>query len=663
MELTSGPQENAFKAASEVSSSVTTDIATSQILIIEEEEEILESDEPTGSTSTLSSLTPVFRWSPSALAFSNTTPWLARILFPTVCLVTHILFFYGQTAPMWKLRLVADIDVWANATDFATKQTFNLIGVKYDNHFVYEEDKNVQTFTYAYAINHLWLAKGIPGKILPRVAAILLIVFSGAWPHIKLLWLHATWFFGKQAAARTTTLQWLSALGKWSLADVLVVCVMVGVLNLDWIVDPAAIKEGIISDLPAILQIIESQYDETGLCNKLLKLHCENAKKAATRAKCKACITAVSEAYTRPDWAQSTGKSLLNGVDTSGGGSATLRVVGMRGIYAFCGAVIVSILLSLLVDIFDNRAKQALRKQQEQERALASGQPNSLQPVSSPVGDNEWSQPLLGNTGRSSPLELDAGLEDNMAPRQRALRRFSPLFLLAVVSTLLFVLAAVDLDTMERRVLGAGPEMLHDILGVNWERSYSLRSLMWTTGAHGGWDFMLMGTFALFCVLGPLIRSVLLLLVALLDGCRIPVHPVADLVNFIGAFCSWEVFAIAIMMVQMLMPSITNTIIRNKVCQKISDDGSCLQVEFNVLPWTFWTVALGGLLLVASSCTAVSRGTDRSPLDYSSSTRTRSQSGAVLSNHDYERLQNGGQGTRQYLDEGLDQLVFETNDV
>jgi hypothetical protein len=250
-----------------------------------------------------------------------------------------------------------------------------------------------------------------------------------------------------------------------------------------------------------------------------------------------------------------------------------------------------------------------------------------------------------------------------MAPRQRALRRFSPLFLLAVVSTLLFVLAAVDLDTMERRVLGAGPEMLHDILGVNWERSYSLRSLMWTTGAHGGWDFMLMGTFALFCVLGPLIRSVLLLLVALLDGCRIPVHPVADLVNFIGAFCSWEVFAIAIMMVQMLMPSITNTIIRNKVCQKISDDGSCLQVEFNVLPWTFWTVALGGLLLVASSCTAVSRGTDRSPLDYSSSTRTRSQSGAVLSNHDYERLQNGGQGTRQYLDEGLDQLVFETNDV
>jgi hypothetical protein len=45
---------------------------------------------------------------------------------------------------------------------------------------------------------------------------------------------------------------------------------------------------------------------------------------------------------------------ILNGVDTNGGGIANLRVVGMRGIYAFCGAVVVSILLNLIVDIFDH---------------------------------------------------------------------------------------------------------------------------------------------------------------------------------------------------------------------------------------------------------------------------------------------------------------------
>ena len=671
MELSGIPQERGLAVAmvSKTNGSVVTDVVAGHILIIEEE--ILESDEPAvADTSTLSRSTPVFRWSPSALAFANTTPWLARFLFPTVCLMTHILFYYGQTAPMWKLRMVSDIDVWANATDFTTKHTFSLIGVKEHNHFVFEEDKDVQTFTYAYAIHHLWLAKGIPGKILPRAAAVLLMVFSGAWPHIKLLWLHATWFFGKQATSRTTTLQWLSTLGKWSLADVLVVCVMVGVLNLDWNVDPAAIKDGIVSDLPAILKIVESLYDETGLCNKLLKIQCENAKKASTRAKCTACVTAVSEAYTRPDWAQSTGKSLLNGVDTSGGGSATLRVVGMRGIYAFCGAVIVSILLSLLVDIFDSRAKRELRKRQERERAMLNRslrpreqqQPHSLSPESSQIGHDELAQPLLGITDRSSPLELDSGMEDFVPLRQLTLRLFSPIFFLAVLSTLLVVISAVDLDTMERKVLGAGPEMLHDILGVNWERNYSLNSLMWTTGAHGGWDYMLMGTFGLFCVLGPLIRSGLLLLVALLDRCRLPVHHVTSLVGFIGAFCSWEVFAIAIVMVQMLMPSITNTIIRNKACQTISDDGSCLQVEFNILPLTFWTIALGGLLLILSSCFAINRG-NKGSSPSSPSTLTHPRSSFMLSNHDYERLQSIEQGTSEYVDDGIDHLVFETNDV
>jgi hypothetical protein len=654
---------------------------SNEVVIIEEEE--FEDTEST-MTTTLSSwasstagvLTPTFRWSPTALAFANTTPWLARVLFPSVCIITHILFYYGQTAPMWKLRLVADIDVWANATDFTTKQTFNLVGLKYDNHFQYQEDRDVQTFTYYYAIHHLWLAKGIPGKVLPRLAAVLLIVFSGIWPHMKLAWLQATWFFRKQAAARTTTLQWLSTLGKWSLADVLVVCVMVGVLNLDWIVDPAAIKEGVISDLPAILQIVEAQYDETGLCNKLLKLHCQDAKKAATRAKCRACTSVVTEAYTRPDWAQSTGKSLLKGVDTSGGGMATLRVLGMRGIYVFCGAVIVSILLSLMVDIFDHRAKQELRKQQEREQALVGEiqrpppqEQQSAREASSPTAEQQLQEPLLGGgSGRASPLELDIGdYEHSMSNNHRPnVYLFSYRYFVTAVGTTLLVMAAVDWDTMERRVFGAGPEMLHDILGVDWERNYSLRSLMWTAGAHGGWDYMLMGTFGLFCVLGPAIRAVLLLVVALLDRCRLPVEPVANLVNFIGAFCSWEVFAIAIVMVQMLMPSITNTIIRNKACEKISDDGSCLQVEFNILPWTFWTIVLGGVLLIAVSCVAISRGTDRSTTTSRTamiSSRAPLLSSVMTPNHDYERLQGVGQGTSESVEDGLHELVFETNQV
>ncbi len=651
-----------------------------EVLIIEEEEKEEDTDvgdeiRPVMTLFAAGLTPPVFRWTPTALAFANTTPWLARVFFPTLCVMTHILFYYGQTAAMWKLRMVADIDVWANATDFTTKQTFNLIGLKYDNHFTYQEDRDVQTFTYYYAIHHLWLAKGIPGKVVPRLAAMLLIVFSGIWPHCKLAWLQLTWFFKKQAAARTTTLQWLSTLGKWSLADVLVVCVMVGVLNLDWNVDPAAIKEGVISDLSAILQIVESQYDETGLCNKLLKLHCESAKKASTRAKCKACTSVVTEAYTRPDWAQSTGKSLLDGMDTSGGGVATLRVIGMSGIYAFCGAVIVSILLSLMVDIFDHRAKQALRNQQERQQTLGGhrhipGDQQRFMDATSPVTEQGLQQPLLGEIGRTSPLELDIGQEDESMTiiRRPLMPQFSYRFLVTVVGILSLVMVAVDWETMERKVFGAGPQMLHDILGVDWERNYSLRSLMWTTGAHGGWDYMLMGTFGLFCVLGPVIRAVLVLLVTLLDRCRLPIDTVANLVNFIGAFCSWEVFAIAIVMVQMLMPSITNTIIHNKVCAQISNDGSCLQVEFNVLPNTFWMIIVGGVLLIAAACVAVGRSTDRSTSTSNqshamASSRAPTLSSVMTPNHNYERLHGVRTRTNEGVEDGIHELVFETNQV
>jgi hypothetical protein len=53
---------------------------------------------------------------------------------------------------------------------------------------------------------------------------------------------------------------------------------------------------------------------------------------------------------------------------------------------------------------------------------------------------------------------------------------------------------AFDWDTMERQVHGAGPMLLHNVLGVSWERPNSLRSLMWTTRDAGGWDCLLMGS-------------------------------------------------------------------------------------------------------------------------------------------------------------------------
>mmetsp|Transcript_18978 Transcript_18978/g.47006 ORF Transcript_18978/g.47006 Transcript_18978/m.47006 type:complete len:705 (-) Transcript_18978:1689-3803(-) len=541
-----------------------------------------------------------------SLATSPNTPLWAKILLPILCLSCHAIFYYGQTAPMWKLRTFAEIDAWANATDFTSRTAFDTVGLPRQMNFKISEDKDVETFTYYYAIDHLWVAKGLPGKALPRAAAILLVIFSGFWPHIKLLLLNVTWFCGKYPT-RTKHLQWLSTLGKWSLADVLVVCVMVGVLHLDWIVVPEDIKQGVITDLPQLIEVTKSLYDHRQLCDKLLKLQCAHEKNVIKKTKCHACWTLVDEAYSRPEWARDTGAKIFSGVRVNGGGLATLRVVGMKGIYAFSAAVILSILLSFVIDIFDHKAKiqglkdprslvaEGHRRGQRERHDLALSE------------EHELEQPLLNST-EPEPLEVDLGdFEAYRPPRNVQDAVFALVFFLLTSLTAILIFYGVGVDTMERQVKGAGPMMLHDILGVDWNTDYSLRSLMWTTGAAGSWDYLLMGTFALFIVLGPTIRAVQLEMVALFYHCRRPVSVVSTLIKFVGPFCAWEVFGIAIVMTQLLMPMITNTIIDNPACASISDDGSCLQVEFNILPYPFGVVTVGWILLCSMSNMVVSR--------------------------------------------------------
>jgi hypothetical protein len=62
-------------------------------------------------------------------------------------------------------------------------------------------------------------------------------------------------------------------------------------------------------------------------------------------------------------------------------------------------------------------------------------------------------------------------------------------------------------------------------------------------------------------------------------------------------------------MVDMLMPTITNTIIHKPdLCSVVSPDGSCLQVDFDVVTSQFAYVVVGGVLLVGVSAWAVVSG-------------------------------------------------------
>lgn len=110
--------------------------------------------------------------------------------------------------------------------------------------------------SYWYSIVHLWeqpgpteppgcdvyhspppcVATSYPG----RAAAAALFIFSFIWPHVKLFLLHAYYYAPLGAARRRNGLYWFSFFGKWSLADVLVMCCVIGLFNLD--VDMALVQ-------------------------------------------------------------------------------------------------------------------------------------------------------------------------------------------------------------------------------------------------------------------------------------------------------------------------------------------------------------------------------------------------------------------------------------
>jgi hypothetical protein len=390
-----------------------------------------------------------------------------------------------------------------------------------------------------------------------------------------------------------------------------------------------------------VIHAISSLYTSEELCEHFLHYSCTNPSKLNHKIRCTACLNGVETAFNHPEWAGTTGKSILQGVETSGGGSVQLRVVGMSGIYAFCLAVIVSICLSLAVDVFDNRARRALDQEQATQMSstttttcpdetpllLPDGDDNgslsepllrssssSGQPPSSPLLENETDgrgpsfEPLLnGNNGQhgSSLSQVNGAFNgayidiDPMLYVPRYYFSWSRIILTGVsVIVLVVIICAAALPTMERRVFGAIPQLLTDILGVVWTQDYSLSSLVRTTGAAGGWDLLLMATFSLFVVFGPILRSSLCIFGLIVPLPKSVRGTVMHAIDYLGAFCALEVFVVAVFMVDLLMPAITSTIINKPQCGQIYPGSSCLEVEFAILWRKFNLIFVGGFFLI-----------------------------------------------------------------
>jgi len=113
------------------------------------------------------------------------------------------------------------------------------------------------------------------------------------------------------------------------------------------------------------------------------------------------------------------------------------------------------------------------------------------------IPNDEEAEPLLEGAVQSS-LSLGPGYADEETTVRVPIRWLSCTHGCVSLLVLILSISATSYVTLERRVYGAIPMLLHDILGVEWGQSYSLHTLSVTTGAAGGWDVLLMATFSLF---------------------------------------------------------------------------------------------------------------------------------------------------------------------
>jgi len=512
---------------------------------------------------------------------------------------------------MWRLRQSRDVDVWANATTSLSRRAASAVGLPTENHLVTREHGDVETFTYGFAVKRLWQAAGMKSKFGPRLSAVLLVLFSGAWPHVKLLLLNLNWLLPRGETSRTSSLYWLATLGKWSLADVLVVCVMIAVVHLDWDVDPRAIKEGAMRELPLFVDLTKGLYSPEQICAKALNYDCVSHPKGI---KCWACETFVGEMYGHPDWAHGAGRQIIEGFRVSGGGQASLRIVGMGGIYVFCAAATLSLLIGVAIDLLDHRARaETARGRRVESESQAAG--DASREVTHGRGivnggrdeEDPMAEALARHGSHTLPWQKRAWLVQRVHEGCcSSVCGYVTLVIVSLITALLVLLAAV-LPTMERQVHGAGPYLLHEVLGIEWERTFSLYSLMEVTGEAGGPDYLLMGTFALFIIAGPLLRAVLCAINLLFPLSKKAHGTLLYWINFLGAFCAWDVFFVAVFMINLEIPPITNTIVMRPECKQVSDDGSCLEVEFNLIG-AFGTVLAGAALTLLIATISVKMG-------------------------------------------------------
>ena len=154
-------------------------------------------------------------------------------------------------------------------------------------------------------------------------------------------------------------------------------------------------------EMPLIIEIIKASVNRKAafedVCNDVLHLHCNVARMfptnephhwyddiipvskfdyripgiAAGSVLCNVCFDVVNYSYKHPKRLEALIDSLVDGIEAKGGGVATLRVAGLSGIHVFCSAVISSLVLGGIIEVYDHFAKAKYAKYRTKQPRLS----------------------------------------------------------------------------------------------------------------------------------------------------------------------------------------------------------------------------------------------------------------------------------------------------
>ncbi|KAL3924367.1 MAG: hypothetical protein SGPRY_003936 [Prymnesium sp.] len=161
--------------------------------------------------------------------------------------------------------------------------------------------------------------------------------FSFVWPHLKLFLMHLVFYLPLTSRARRNGNYWLAFWGKWSLADALVMCCLIGLFNLSINMDLVEVWSHFHHDL-----------------DSLCLSKCRELANEGSDHGCEVVCTSIDGLL--------AGTAFNHDALPSSNVFVNLRVSGLIAMYSFCVAVILSLGTGVIIENLDEELREKIEE-------------------------------------------------------------------------------------------------------------------------------------------------------------------------------------------------------------------------------------------------------------------------------------------------------------